>query len=258
MKHKTLYVGYAFSLIALLVMRICQLLFVIEPATGFYKPQYENFWIISATAIVVSALALAFFSYTDIDFTARKKEGIPVAIFSLVLGVSFVIKAFSSVLEVSGILAFVVAALSLILAVIYICSACMLFVGKKIKINYFIVSVVFWLVELISVYLQNDDISAVPQRTYWILSATLCLITSLDILKDKAEMLTKISSKTMVAFSLFTSLFCIISTLPNIILMVLGKGNLLYGTSLSDVFYLFYGIYISVYIFSTFKQKKYK
>ena len=258
MKHKTLYVGYGFSLLALVVLRVCQLAFAMESATGFYKPEYENFGFVSAVAIILSVAAITYFSFTDTHFSRREKESGKTAIFYILTAVGFIAKfAFSDLGASASLISIstISALLALLSAAVCIVDAYFLFVGKTAKNHFNILFVVFWISELITVFVRNNDVSSLPERFYETVSAALCILCSLYVVKDKEEMLTKISSKIMVALSLVTSAFCIMCSLPQLLIVISGNGNLLHSFSLSSVLYLTYGIFIPVYIFGTFTQK---
>ena len=258
MKHKTLYVGFGFSLLALLVLRVCQLAFAIESTTGFYKPEYENFSFVSAAAIIISVAAITYFSFTDI-VGSSKIEGKPLAIFCILSAVGFVLKAyflaFNSSPSLMGIY-LVTALLSLVCGAVYLLYAYSLLKGQKIKPHFLAIVPVFWIFELIGIFVRSSDVSALSERFFETVTAALCVIFSLYLVKEKAGMLTNISTKIMVAISLTASVFCIILSLSPLLIILFGKGNLLHSFSYANIVYLAYGIYIPAYVFTTFKHKK--
>ena len=256
MKHKTLYAGYGCSFLAFIVLRICQLGFTIESNTGFYKPQYENFWYISAAVIILSVAAITFFSFTDVDFNSRKKEGGLTATFCIITGVGFLIKAISSFSENFGAVPALLTLFAVVSAMACFINAYCIFGGKSGKTGWYTLMVPFWIIELVFVFVQNNDVSSVPHRFYEIVTAALGLVFAVCLAKDRAGMFSGISSKIMVALSLTASLFCLAFSLPNMVLFLAGKGSLLHDASFSDALYLSYGLFITVYIFSTFKLKK--
>lgn len=259
MKHKTLYFGFGFSLLALLVLRVCQLAFAVEAHTGFYKPEYENFWIISAIAIVVGIAIITCFSFVDVDAESRKKESKWMAIFYLLAAVGFGFKAFFTTFDSTTAIidaTAIAAMLSLASMAIYLIFAYFTYINKTPKTYFLVVPSIFWIFELISIFIRNNDVSSVPERVYETLSSVLCILFSLYLVKEKGGMLTKITTKIMVALSLVTSVFCLILSLPNILLIISGNGNLLHNPQISSVLYLAFGIYIPAYIFSTFNLKK--
>lgn len=256
MKHKTLYAGFGCSLLAVIVLRVCQLAFTIESNTGFYKLQYENFWLISAAVILCSVLSVVLFSFTDVDAALRIKEGKTSAVLSIVTGVGFLIKAFLSFNQSVGAVSSLLGLFAVISAIVCFINSYNILSGKKESAFVFILAVPFWIMELVFVFLQNNDVASVPGRFYEIITAALCLVFSIYMAKDKAGMLTGISSKMMVAFSLVASLFCLALSVPNVVLFLAGKGDLLHNVSVLDLLYLAYGVYIPTYIFTTFKFKK--
>lgn len=256
MKYKTLYFGFGFSLLALLVSRFCQLAFAIETATGFYKLQYENFGVVSAALIIICILAITFFSFTDISCERKTDNSKLVGVFSCLAGVGFVIKAVFGYQPTIANFSLVISVLAVVSAVVLFLYAYWVFVGKTQEFKFFVLIAPFWILELVFAFLQNNDVSAVPERFYEIITAALCLVFSLYQAKDKAKMLTPISSKIMVATSLITSIFCIILSLPKIVLMASGSGNVLHDFAMTDVMYLCYGVFIAVYIFASFRPQK--
>ncbi|MBR5451960.1 MAG: hypothetical protein IKV36_03070 [Clostridia bacterium] len=256
MKHKTLYIGYGFSALSLIVFRVCQVAFTIESNTGFYKPQYENLWLVSAAVIIISVAAITLFSFSDIDFNCREKEGRGVAALTVVVGIAFLIKAFATFSQNAGLMALLLTLLAILSAGVCFVNAYSVFCGKSVSVGSYALIVPFWIIELVFTFIQNNDVSSVPHRFYEIITVALCLVFSLNIAKDKAGMLTQISSKIMVSLSLAASLFCLALSVPDVVLFLAGKGNLLHDASVLDLLYLAYGVYIPTYIFTTFKLKK--
>ena len=95
-----------------------------------------------------------------------------------------------------------------------------------------------------------------PERAYSVITAALCLMATLYQLKCRLSMLTDFTRKIMVALSLVCSILCIAAALPKYLLVIFDKGYLLHTTSVGDLLYLVYGIYLAVYVFLTFKTKK--
>lgn len=258
MKHKTVYVGFGFSLATLVVLRVCQLLFTIESDTGFYKPSYSNFSILCIVAILLFVAAMAYFAFTDINPQSRGKEGKLCAVFSALTGGAILAKAAVLIFGNLTALAIAVAASAVIATFAYVSHAQAIFTDKPLKTAMLLLTVPFWLLELIYVFVENNDISAVPERAYDILTVCLCVMFSLSYMKFKAEMLTPMRTKLMVVLGLVTSAFCFISTLPRYIVILIGGGEQLHASAISDVLFPMYGALIITFLFSTFKLNKVK
>lgn len=258
MKHKTVYVGFGFSLLSLIIMRVCQLLFTIESNTGFYKSSYSNFSVLCLVVIALFVTAMMYFSFTDINPDNKGKEGKICATFSALTGGALLAKAVFLVMKQLGNFEIVVAATAVMATIAYVGYAQSVFTDTPQKPLFHILTVPFWLVELIYVFVENNDISAVPERIYDIVTVGLCVVFSLYHLKFKADMLNPFGKKLMVALGLVTAAFCFVSTLPRYIVILLGGGEQLHASAISDALFPMYGAMIISFVFGVFKTEKNK
>ena len=258
MKHKTVFVGFGFSLVALIVMRVCQLLFTIESATGFYKPSYSGFGILAATLIIVFSLVVTYFTFTDIDPKVINKEGKLVAVFSALTAGALLAKSVVLVVKDQSAFSVAVAASAVMATVAYVGYAQGIFTNKPLKASMQILAIPFWTLELVYIFIENNDISAVPERAYDIITACLCVLFALQHLKFKAEMLTPFKIKIMAVVGFITAIFCFISTVPRYLVVLIGGAEQLHASAVSDALFPFYGLMIITFIYSTFKKTKQK
>ncbi len=250
MKHKRIAVSYIFSSVAILLMRICQLLFAIESETGFYKPEYSYFGYISVSVLLVFSAVMIYLSFSEKERIDSKTNSKLSATFSALTAGGILAKAVTLLITKPSNFAFAVSAAAVIAAVGYFVYSQDVFTSGKINVGMLLLTIPFWILELVYIFVENNDISAVPERSYDIITVVLCLIFALSFIKLKAEMVDPFRSKLTFAVGLIASAFCFISTVPRYMVILLGNKILLHNSAISDALFPIYGIFILTVLFS--------
>ncbi len=259
MKHKSVYVGYGVLLAGLTVMRLVQLLFTIDSATGFYKLQYSYFYYVSLAALVFSAAVIIYFSAVDLKFGNQYPNGKIHKVLSVAVGILFIflfINKTESYRQTSfGMLVLLSEAIAALGFILY--GIIGLF-GKKDFPAISLITVPAFVVELIVVFIKNNGVSTVPEMVYDVLMLSLSIVFSIQSAKHINGLMSQKEIKIMFVTGLFTSIMSIITVLPRFIIILMGNGEVLHKTAVSEPVYLAFGIFSLVYVIETFKKEKTK
>lgn len=256
MKNRASVICFAFSAAAVTVMRICQLLYTIESNTGFYKNGYSYFSVISAAALIISAAAIALFSFFDpisAKSTRRVKSFLSekngCSSFSGDLACLFVAAGFlllavhtvsSGVDEVSSVVRLV---FELSAVIGYGAFGFLGVIGKPRPALLSVLFVPVWISELITLFVRYNGVAAVPERTYDILMLCLCTLFSLSYAKQVNGVSKGYLSIRFRIFGLYTAFMCIVSTFPRYFVMLLGRADVLHESAVSEPVFLIFGIF---------------
>lgn len=262
MKNKSALICFFFSTAALTVLRICQLIYAIDGKTGFYKNEYSGFSLLCTAAMVISAAAVTLFSFFDTastesgqvsretDTAGRSASVLLTELFSLLVGASLAIHAVGLLEEGTELIGTVRLAFLLAAAVGYGAFGLLEMLGRARPALLTLFFTPVWIFELISGFVKYNDVSAVPERTYDILTLCLCTVFSLMYAKRINGFDSSRPRAIYTAVGLCTAEACLISTLPRFAVMLLGKTELLHESAVSGYVLLIFGFFSLLSIIS--------
>lgn len=237
--------------IGLLILRFFLLMYATDPVTGFVLPQYEMINGILTGYCFLFAGLLAWFSFTD-GFRYFKKPGLPSYIAAIALAVTLCVSVAMS-WPLRG-LGYIGGVLKLLAAFGFAVWGIAPFIKRETSRAATLGFVPIWLYELMRVFLENNDVSAVPERIFDILTVSLILLGALQSGKHAVGVMSKTRKRFLLWIDLMAASFGLVTVLPRYVITLIGAGSQLHGSSLSDPVYPVAAVFLMLYALGSFRR----
>lgn len=255
MKQKNwFWVAYAGALLVLFGLRTAELMVATEPTTGFLKLSF-SFW------GIVMAVALIGFFVLVIGYAARclKKEspaepGKISCVLSILLAGDFLFMTMS--MNTEGLFTLPLKISLGVGAAAYLAYGLAGALERRLPRWVPLFFVPMWLFLLLTVFLDNNDIAAVPERIYSCLMLASCLLSSLYIARRTAGVLNNGSEKTLFGSCLISTGLCLICTFPRYVVALIGEKERLHPFAASEPLYAVWGLFALSFILECFILNK--
>lgn len=206
-------------------LRTEQLTYTLESETGFVKPQYsaQNTAILIAVffAVVVMGIIASAVKVTKKNF---KIVGARMFLPSILLAISYVCDGinFLSLQSVFGWQNILSSALGILSAVFFVAYGAQAVFGFKINGTYFIVPVIYSLFNLISIFVSTATIAIISDNILVLLTKSAQLLFMLEFAKTANGIGNTKNHKKFAAIGAVAAMLSLISSLPQIIILITG------------------------------------
>lgn len=253
MKYFPTKLCFFFGTVGLIALRLLLLLVATDATTGFFYRNVEWCgWALTGYCLLFG-LALAWYAFTD-GFRYFSKPGLPSYIAALVTAVLLCVSvAFDFPLTGMKILG---AALKLLAVFGFTLWGLAPFFKREISAAATLCFVPVWLYELFRTFVENNDVSAVPERIFDIVMLSLLLIAMLQTAKNAVGVMSKARKRFLLWVDYMAAAFCFAGVLPRYLMIVIGAGDQLHGLALSDPIYLAVGAYLMLYAMGSFQKRR--
>lgn len=238
--------------------RFFQLFATIEPATGFYNPDYLKinifmgiFFAVFLILIFISSLFLKKYS----DDRLPKSKAMSLASLVMSLAVLIDIGSLIGTNEIS-IFNMVYLLLIVLTAGVFCINAITNFADTNISTGgMMIIPIIFWLFRLIRSFLFFTGIANISENVIKIVLICCSIVFLLFHGKIYSEFDLHKNKKLAVSFGMISSVLCFVSTLPRYVIYFIDKTKL-HECAVGDFTDFALGIYIIVFIYLCFKREK--
>ena len=259
MKHRHTMILLGVSLVVCVILRILQLAFIIDSATGFVKQQYSAISL-AITIIVCAATASVAFLAAHANETKQKSEVFSpaVAVASIFVGIMFIYRFIINVTlfgkgpENGIILVF----LALACAGVFAAYGVREIFGYKIPSIILVVPVVYYIVKLVSVFISTAKLALVTENVFTLFTNCVILWFVFEFSKFENQIgELENSPKKLFASGIAVIMLCAVTTLPKIILVIAGKLQASYDDVATSLLNISVAIFVLVYILCNFDDK---
>lgn len=245
------------AVICAVILRIIQMNFVIDAETGFFLSEFHGLGLAMSVTIFVFVLAVAIFSGLNRQIPASVcpiTKGFAVCNFLMALAViyeAFFAQVSSSVPSWQGVLQIIFGFLS---AAVFALRGLSAFTEIKVNPIADLAHVFFWLIRLIIVFSSYLAVSVISENVFEIAALCLALVYFLNFAKMQNNVSFVKSAGKLMPLSIATVMLCAVYSLPQIILMLTGREELLHSqnvTYVTDFCLMIYIIYYTLIMFRT-------
>lgn len=238
-----------------LVLRILQLAFTIDTATGFIKQQYSAISLIITLVIFAAAISVGIMGVSTDGIKTQKNDVNPLLSFSSFLtGGIFAYDAVSSLLPevVTAWYNMALFVFALVSAIVFIAYGIKSIYSYKFPYISLIVPVFYFIVKLISVFVSTSKLALVTENIFLIFANGAILIFMFEFSKIENAIDETPNIKKLFCFAISASVFCAVYSLPKIIV---------YGASMSRkdiadaLLILAVCVFVLSYVISNFKDE---
>jgi len=247
-KHKFIVTYFVLALATLSIARVFQILFLLEPKTGFYKTEYSSTHILYITFFICVVIVLAAFAFASRRMpTHAPKVDKFLGILSFLVAISFAIS--SGVDLVNGlsstkILSAMFSLLAAIFFVIYGLSGI-----SNIKVPLVATLFVFpvWGFRLVTSFVSFTGMANITENIYDILMLCVNLLFFVIMAKILSGVYVIRSIRYAYPVGLIASLLCIMCSVPRYIVVLIGHKDILHESTTLDISVLATGIFIAAF-----------
>ncbi len=244
------------------LMRILESVFIIEAETGFYKPGFGWFGIVSGLISFVLIAAVAYFCGVNANIKGKlKSPGIYMSIWSFAVSISLlavVAKLFVQNMSTGNFTAvsLVTSALSIIAMAFFLLYGLNGFIGFAVPKYLPVFLVPLWLYRLIYCFLSIREMSHISDNVYTIVMFCACTVFFLFMSKAISGVGVKNSLSVAVPVGLAASVLCFVCTVPRFVVWVFGGGDMLHENPNVDTFIFFTGIFILAFVLKSIRNSR--
>lgn len=246
------------AVVCAVILRIIQINFVVDAKTGFFLSEFYGFGIAMSVTIFVFVIAAAVFSGVTIRQIPSTVKLIPkgFAICNFIMALAVVYESFFA--QVGGsipawqvLLQIVFGFLS---AAVFVINGLSAFTEIKINPMANLAHVLFWLVRLIIVFSSYLSVSVISENIFEMAALCLALVYFLNLAKMQNDVSFAKNAGKLMPVSTATFMLCAVYSLPQIILMLTGREELLHTQNVTYVTDLCLLIYVLCHTLVAFKN----
>lgn len=254
MKTKFLSLSFLAASIITILLRIIEMLFFIDPSTGFYYSGFRAFSFVNIFLII----AFAVLYYLVVRLNKPKYKSAGELHFSNAFGALFCVTGFTSDLIIklcssSGIS--VSNVIFLIMAIVFF-SAQIAYnlLGKEIMPILTLLPIPYWLYMLIKFFIEITDMAIISENLYRLTAISLMLVSFTLLAKVMCYVNLRKNARWLTVIGLTTVMVVGVGNVAEYILVIFQKSNALHYNELPDVTLFLSAIYLLIYILTLNKR----
>ena len=245
MKQLKTGVTFITAVVVSCVVRVCQILFMTDPATGFYFPRYETLGLLLTLLYVALFAATAVLSFLEIRGCAKFRNVSVFRTIALFLAAIAVLGQIPSALSASPLIAAIQIVLALGAAAFFAAEAPEGVLPIKIKAEYrqwlSIFPVCFWLVRTLLAFSHYMTVANISENIFDLSAMGFLCLFFLLYGKSVNGVDGKKTVRLLVPSGLCASMLCFVCSVPRIAAILLG-ANSIHGTAGIGLIYIAMGI----------------
>ena len=255
MKHKFIVTYFILALSTLSVARVFQILFLLEPTTGFYKAEYSSAHVLYIAFFICVIIVLGAFAFSSRRMpTHAPKVDRFLSVISFVVAISFAVS--SAVDLVNGLsstkmLSALFSLLAVIFFVLYGLSGI-----SNIKVPPVVVLFVFpvWGFRLVSSFISFTGMANISENIYDILMLCVNLFFFVTMAKILCGVYVIKNIRHIFQVGLIASLLCIICSAPRYFVVLIGQQDMLHESTTLDISVLATGLFIAAFTLKLYSR----
>ncbi len=259
MKYRHIIGLLGVSLPICVLLRVIQLVFTIDNATGFVKQQYSQVSIMISAIVCIASIAISILASTVDDIEKNEKVFKPVvAIAGLLTGGMFVYEAVVtvSILGFTGWngISFV---LSLLSACVFVMYGIKNIYDYKFHSAFLVVPTVYYVIKLINLFISTSALALVTENVFMIFANSALLLFLFEFASFENGFKNADSApKRILVVGVLAIAMLLATSVPKIIAAASQKAELSTGDISSALLLIAQAIFILVYISGNFYQKQ--
>lgn len=258
MKHRQIINLLFLALPVCVLLRIIQIKFTIDSATGFIKQPYSDISTLISFVIFAAIVCMFVLAYFTQNISISASLSQPVVSVSCILtaGIYFY-EAISGILEISDIYSILLIFLSILASIVFLAYG----INKMYPFNFpsivLVVPIIYYVVKLIKLFVSTSALSLVTENIFLLFtnSAMLCFMFEFASYENHFGDQKK-RPRTMFAYGIATTMFCVVTALPKLIFPTAYNGEISRADISSCLLMLSQAIFILSYIFCNFCPKE--
>ncbi len=255
MKYNKILIFFAFALPVSIGLRLMQLFFIIEPETGFYKPEYSAYGIAILIIIFSFAAVTAIFAL----FSHRSPEhppkvNLPLGLASIVIALSVAAELYFT--DFTGVLAWQSALFKFFAAVAALWFAAYSitdYLGFKLPALTFAIPAIYLIIKIICSYTAISSLALISDNALLLGANCASLLFFLSFGKLYNNIDTELGFRRLLATGLASIILCFTQSVPNILFNLITKVKYYHTAPVTSVGVFFTGVFICAFVFSHFK-----
>ncbi|MBQ7725971.1 MAG: hypothetical protein IJT66_02385 [Clostridia bacterium] len=258
MKHQRILLFFALALPASLLLRILQLLFAVDPVTGFYVREYRTAGI--ALTLVLFAICavlvfLCFFSFRN-PATPPKKS-LPLAVVSFLLAAATGFERFANA-SVAGTLLWQKAVLT-VFAVLTVGYLIGFGVGQLASFRLPPVTALipsgYFLIKIISTFTAVSSLSLISDNLFLLAAECTSLLFYLSFAKLYNGVNEERNFRSLLAWGLTSGVLCLSQSLAHLFLAASATVQDNHSTPAANAFFLAAGLFALIFTLTHFSRR---
>lgn len=254
------YINFYFlvSLIVSVTIRVLQLVFTIDPTTGFVKEQYSSVsFAITGVVIAAAAIAVLFSLFYAGSADSKRNDGFFTGVAAIILSLGICTEMVGRIAEENakgnlGLSVFDIFSLSA--AVFFAVYGLSVFFKFRLHGIYYAIPIVYFTGKLVCMFINVAYLALITDNIFLIAGACFTLMFMLELGKKKNGYDKSKVNKKLLASALGTVFFNTVTVLPQLI-GGLFKADISFKESASDaVLMLSVALFAGVYMVSCFKK----
>ena len=255
MKHKFIVAYFILALATFSIARVFQILFLLEPVTGFYKAEYGRTNLVYVTFYIGMVIILGAFAFSTRRMpTHAPKVDKLLSVISFVVAISFAISSGVNLVNGFSSTKFLSAMFSLLAAVFFVIYGLSGISDIKVPpvVSLFVFPV--WGFRLVSSFISFTGMANITENIYDILMFCASLFFFILMAKILSGVYVIRSIHYLYPVGLITSLLCIICSIPRYFVVLIGREEMLHKSTTLDISVLATGIFIAVFTLKLYSK----
>lgn len=262
LKFKNIAIPFLVAIPTCFMLRLVQMLYTIDSATGFFKDEYKTMGVVLGAGLFVITALLAVLCFSAYERPEKVPEanvflGIAGIVFGLTVGYQIINESFViSIVQTWQIVALIISGL---LAALYlIVYGLSIICGFNIAKSCAIVLPVYFLFRIVCIFSTITYLSLTFETVITLASHCVTILFMLFFAKMVNGINKNTNFKHLLAAGISGTVLCVADSLPRIVLELLGKLKYLHSNPSSAYTVLATGLFMTALLFSYFSKNNLK
>ena len=259
MKYNKIILFSSIALIFSLLLRFFQLNYIIEAATGFYKPEYSSVGNIMLIFIFVAIISASLFSYTSHRSPSNPpKKSIPVSICSFTLSIVTLLhlrlENYPQILtswQISLLRLFGIATV-----VFFLLFGISLITTYKLHSFLTIIPILYLVARVICDFISISSLALISDNLLLMTAYCSSLLFMLNLARLYIVPDDDRNFKKLLFSGTMSASFCLVQSLPHIVTNLTNGYSYLHSSMIENLFILILGIFVLIFTLTHFSYKK--
>lgn len=254
MKTKMLSLFFGASVVLTILLRIIEMMYFIDPATGFYYKGFSPFAALTVLFILIFAGLYAWIMKTNRPkYKSSGELYISTVVGSLICLAGILCDLIIKICSPIGTSGLEIV-FSLMLILFFSAFAASGIIGKAIMPILCFLPLPYWIYMLIHFFIEITDMAVISENLYRLVALSLMLVCYLLLAKVMCHVNMRKNARRLTVIGLTTATVVGISNVSEYILILFRKSNVLHYSELPDVTLFLSAIFMVMYIFTINQQ----
>lgn len=259
MKYGKILTFFSVSLLASIVIRFLQLLFMVEHKTGFFFPQFIKlgYGLMAFVALLCVALFLVCFKCERKPTKLPKTNFAPPS-FSVALSVALAADLLITSSYVLGLQRIVLILTGILATVYFLCFGIFGFLGKNLNNIFTVAPAIYFIARVVYYFSAVSSISFVSDNILLLSTYCLVLLFMLNFAKLYNNIDEKHNHNKIMAYGFISSLLCFTQSVPDIVVQIVSDNSYNRTPLAENIVVFLIGLFIITFTLSYFSYENIK